>query len=140
MYIGFMNIYRQDSNVRGRVFVKNIRLHAFHGVLQQERVTGNDYLVSVWVSCPLGAAVKSDSVDDTVNYARIYAIVKEEMDTPSNLVEHVAGRIALHVLREMAQAEDVTVQVVKENPPMGAACDGAGVEICLSRADAENIV
>lgn len=119
----------------GKVFVKNIRLHAFHGVLQQERVTGNDYLVSVSVTCSLGNAVKSDSVDDTINYAAVYELVKEEMAVPSNLVEHVAGRIAQRVLERFSLADDVTVEVVKINPPMGAACDGAGVELSLHRSD-----
>lgn len=119
----------------GKVFVKNIRLHAYHGVLQQERVIGNDYLVSVSVTCSLGNAVKSDSVDDTINYAAVYELVKEEMAVPSNLVEHVAGRIAQRVLDRFSLADDVTVEVVKVNPPMGAACDGAGVELSLHRSD-----
>lgn len=119
----------------GKVFVKNIRLHAYHGVLQQERVIGNDYLVSVSVTCSLGNAVKSDSVDDTINYAAVYELVKEEMAVPSNLVEHVAGRIAQRVLDRFSLADEVTVEVVKVNPPMGAACDGAGVELSLHRSD-----
>lgn len=119
----------------GKVFVKNIRLHAYHGVLKQERVIGNDYLVSVSVTCSLGNAVKSDSVDDTINYAAVYELVKEEMAVPSNLVEHVAGRIAQRVLDRFSLADDVTVEVVKVNPPMGAVCDGAGVELSLHRSD-----
>lgn len=119
----------------GKSFCKNIRLHAYHGVLQQERVIGNDYLVSVSVTCSLGNAVKSDSVDDTINYAAVYELVKEEMAVPSNLVEHVAGRIAQRVLDRFSLADDVTVEVVKVNPPMGAACDGAGVELSLHRSD-----
>ncbi len=104
-------------------------------MLQQERVIGNDYLVSVSVTCSLGNAVKSDSVDDTINYAAVYELVKEEMAVPSNLVEHVAGRIAQRVLDRFSLADDVTVEVVKVNPPTGAACDGAGVELSLHRSD-----
>lgn len=122
-----------SDKLTGRVFVKNIRLHAFHGVMPQERITGNDYLVSVSADCPLAAAAESDSVDDTLNYAHIYNIVKEEMALHSNLVEHVAGRIGRRVLAEFPLADNVRVEVVKLNPPMGAACDGAGVELMLGR-------
>ena len=122
-----------SDKLTGRVFVKNIRLHAFHGVMPQERITGNDYLVSVSADCPLAAAAESDSVDDTLNYARIYNIVKEEMALQSNLVEHVAGRIGRRVLAEFPLADNVRVEVVKLNPPMGAACDGAGVELTVCR-------
>lgn len=122
-----------SDKLTGRVFVKNIRLHAFHGVMPQERITGNDYLVSVSADCPLAAAAESDSVDDTLNYAHIYNIVKEEMALQSNLVEHVAGRIGRRVLAEFPLADNVRVEVVKLNPPMGAACDGAGVELTVCR-------
>lgn len=122
-----------SDKLTGRVFVKNIRLHAFHGVMPQERITGNDYLVSVSADCPLAAAAESDSVDDTLNYAHIYNIVKEEMALQSNLVEHVAGRIGRRVLAEFPLADNVRVKVVKLNPPMGAACDGAGVELTVCR-------
>lgn len=122
-----------SDKLTGRVFVKNIRLHAFHGVMPQERITGNDYLVSVSADCPLAAAAESDSVDDTLNYAHIYNIVKEEMVLQSNLVEHVAGRIGRRVLAEFPLADNVRVEVVKLNPPMGAACDGAGVELTVCR-------
>ena len=122
-----------SDKLTGRVFVKNIRLHAFHGVMPQERVTGNDYLVSVSADCPLAVAAESDSVDDTLNYAHIYNIVKEEMALQSNLVEHVAGRIGRRVLAEFPLADNVRVEVVKLNPPMGAACDGAGVELMVCR-------
>ena len=122
-----------SDKLTGRVFVKNIRLHAFHGVMPQERITGNDYLVSVSADCPLAAAAESDSVDDTLNYAHIYNIVKEEMALQSNLVEHVAGRIGRRVLAEFPLADNVRVEVVKLNPPMGAACDGAGVELTVRR-------
>lgn len=122
-----------SDKLTGRVFVKNIRLHAFHGVMPQERITGNDYLVSVSADCTLAAAAESDSVDDTLNYAHIYNIVKEEMALQANLVEHVAGRIGRRVLAEFPLADNVRVEVVKLNPPMGAACDGAGVELTVCR-------
>ena len=122
-----------SDKLTGRVFVKNIRLHAFHGVMPQERVTGNDYLVSVSADCPLAVAAESDSVDDTLNYAHIYNIVKEEMALQSNLVEHLAGRIGRRVLAEFPLADNVRVEVVKLNPPMGAACDGDGVELTVCR-------
>ena len=122
-----------SDKLTGRVFVKNIRLHAFHGVMPQERITGNDYLVRVSADCPLAVAAESDSVDDTLNYAHIYNIVKEEMALQANLVEHVAGRIGRRVLAEFPLADNVRVEVVKLNPPMGAACDGAGVELTVCR-------
>ena len=106
-----------------------MRFHARHGVLEQERLTGGDFVVSLSARYPLAAAAQSDDVADTLNYAEAYAIVKREMQTPSRLIEHVAGRIGESLLRTMPRIEELTVEVRKQNPPMGADCDGAGVRL-----------
>lgn len=113
--------------------IDNIHLKAFHGVEPQERVVGQDYVVSLSMDCEADLAVETDDVAHTVNYAEAYAVVKEEMTVPSMLLEHVAGRMARAILRTQPLVMTVRVRVVKVCPPMGAACDGAWVEMSLSR-------
>ena len=113
------------------VFIDGLRLYAFHGVLPQERRVGGWYRVSLRVHYNISRAMQSDCVDDTVNYAELCALVKREMAVPSQLVEHVAGRIAQSVFTQFPQSSAVDVRVTKENPPMGADCAGAGVELHL---------
>ncbi len=115
--------------VSGKIFIDNMRFHACHGVLPQERITGGDFVVSVSATYPLAEAVATDDVAATLNYAIVYELVKKEMSQPSALIEHVAGRIGERLMREMPGIEVLTVRVVKSNPPMGADCDGAGVEL-----------
>lgn len=106
-----------------------MRLHAFHGVMEQERVVGNDYAVSVKVGYPLEKACGSDNVDDTVSYAIIADVVRSEMAQPSALVEHVAMRIARSLIENFPLIFDVTVRISKIAPPMKCDCKSAGVEI-----------
>ena len=115
------------------VYIDNIRLHASHGVLPQERLTGNDYLVSVRAGYDVSRAFGSDDVSDTLNYAEVYASVRDEMLKPSCLLEHVAGRIADRLFNEHADISSIVLRITKTNPPMGADCDGAGVEIHMKR-------
>ena len=115
------------------IFVNDIQLHAYHGVMPQEQLTGNDYLVSVSAQYPIDKAIATDDVQHTLNYAMVYDIVKEEMGISSKLVEHVAGRIAQHLMKQFADISAVRVRVNKLNPPMGAQCAGAGVEIEMAR-------
>ncbi len=112
---------------KGQVYIDNMRFHAHHGVMGQERVTGGDFLVSLSACYPLQKAAESDDVADTLNYAEIYNIVRTEMDIPSNLLEHVAGRIGKKLMKTMPLITELTVKLTKINPPMGADCDGAGV-------------
>lgn len=116
------------------VFIKNMRFHARHGVLEQESSVGGEFLVTVEVKADIQKAFHSDRVEDTINYATIYEIVKKEMNTPSALLEHVAARMAEAILQEFESALDVMVEIMKTNPPMGAQCEGAGVRASFTRS------
>ena len=111
----------------GYIELKGLRFTAKHGVLPQERVVGGEYVVSVRVDCNLEKAVGTDDVKDTLNYAELYQIINKEMQTPSCLLEHVAGRIGERILSAFPQALSVGIEITKRNLPMGADCDGATV-------------
>lgn len=99
--------------------------------MPQERETGSDFIVSLRVKYPVAKAMISDKVDDTLNYASIYECVKSEMEKPSNLIENVAGRIADRLFSVFNKIETIDINLMKVNPPIGAECDGAGVELHL---------
>lgn len=111
------------------VYLKEIRFYAFHGVLPQEQLVGGEFMVSLRVAYPFEAAMESDDVNDTLNYAELYALVKEQMDIPSRLLEHVAGRIVKAIQMQYPQVTRIELKITKQNPPMGADCEGAGVEV-----------
>ena len=113
------------------ICLQNVRFHAFHGVMPQERRVGGDFLVNLRVGYPLEKAMQSDEVGDTLNYAVLYEVVQAEMMKPSNLLEHLAGRIADAIVKRFPQVTSIDMELSKQNPPMGADCDGAGVEIHL---------
>lgn len=120
---------------RSSITIDNVRLYAFHGVMEQERTVGGWFTVALRVDYDFGRAAQTDCVDDTINYAELLKVVKREMGIPSKLLEHVAGRIAQVVVDEFPQVNSVWVRVVKLNPPMGANCDGAGVEIEMTNQE-----
>ena len=109
------------------VFLKNVRFHAFHGVMPQERQVGGDFLLSLRVGYPIDKAMESDDVADTLNYATLFDLAKREMDIPSQLLEHVAGRIVKAITTTFPEVTSIDLELTKQNPPMGADCEGAGV-------------
>ena len=113
------------------ITLQDVRFHAFHGVMPQEGKVGADFLVSLRVGYPLGKAMQSDEVSDTLNYATLYALVDGEMARPSKLLEHVAGRIVKTIEKNFPEVTSIDLKLTKRNPPMGADCEGAGVEIHL---------
>ena len=115
-----------------RIYLKNVRFHAYHGVLQQERIVGNDYVVNLVVDYDFTSAMETDELSATINYAELYEIIKEEMAIPSKLLEHVVGRIGKRVFSEYSAIRQIQLAITKEKPPFGADCDGAGVEVVLT--------
>lgn len=115
------------------IVLEQVRFHAYHGVLPQERLTGNDYVVDLRVKYDVEAATISDQVEDTLNYAEVYQVLAQEMAIPSALIERVAGRIANRLERKFPAIEAISLKIIKLNPPMGADSHGAGVEIRWAR-------
>lgn len=113
------------------IFIDSLRLHAFHGVMEQERRVGADFLVSLQVHYNVCRAMETDDLADTLSYAALCDTVRREMAIPSRLLEHVAGRIAKAVVEQFPQIAAIDLRLAKLNPPMGADCEGAGVEIHL---------
>ena len=73
------------------VYVKNLRIHAYHGVLPHENIVGQDFIVS----------------------ARWGVDISSSMEFPN--------------------VTSLDLTITKLNPPFGADCEGAGVEIHVVR-------
>ena len=117
------------------IFLRNVRFYAFHGVMPQEQKVGGEFLVDLQVGYPIEAAMQSDEVTDTLNYAELYELVKTEMSIPSQLLEHVAGRIVKSINERFPKVSSIDLKITKKNPPMGADCDGAGVHIIVDSCE-----
>lgn len=113
------------------IVLNDVRIHARHGVMPQETAVGGDFIVNLRVGYDFRQAMMTDNVTDTLSYADIYDMVKREMDKPSRLLEHVAGRIAKCLFDTWPDVSSLDMTITKLNPPMGAECGGAGVEIHL---------
>jgi len=103
----------------GKVKIDNIRVYAHHGCLKEETAIGSEYRVDVSVDADLTKASLSDKLSDTVDYVHINQIVKQEMDIPSKLLEHVGQRIINRIFKEIEIVDKATVWVSKINPPIG---------------------
>lgn len=78
-----------------RIELKGLRVRGHHGVLEQERQEGQDFVIDVELTVDTRAAAASDALAATVDYGdlaqRIAAVVAGE---PVNLIETLAARLA----------------------------------------------
>jgi dihydroneopterin aldolase len=112
-----------------QILLENMEFYSFHGHYAGERKIGNRFLVSVNIDTDMQKPAETDRLEDTLDYREVYETVKEEMQVPSNLLEHVAGRIVDALYRKFSTIKKVTVKVTKLNPPLGGKTEGVSVVI-----------
>lgn len=100
-----------------RITIDGLRMHAAHGVFEQERLCGNDFEVSVAMEVDYDG---SDRLNSTVSYADVIALIRREMAQPSALIEHVAARIGAAIKAEFPPVSRGTVTVAKLLPPVAS--------------------
>jgi dihydroneopterin aldolase len=118
----------------GKIFLKNIRLYAFHGCMDEEEKIGSDYVVNVIVHTNLEKSSITDTLGDTVDYVSLHSIVKEEMGIRAKLLEKVADRIIKRIFKEHLEVSMARVKVAKQNPPIGGNVEEVAVELELERS------
>ena len=112
-----------------RITLTGLRVRGFHGVLPQERVAGQDFLVDVVLHLDLAPAAASDDVTDTVHYGelaeRLADVVAGE---PVGLIEARAHRLTSVCLSyDKVQRAEVTVH--KPSAPIPLAFGNVSVTL-----------
>tara|TARA_B100000953_G_C17971996_1_gene406398 strand:+ start:793 stop:1149 length:357 start_codon:yes stop_codon:yes gene_type:complete len=110
------------------ITIEGIRLYAYHGHLPEESKLGGHFIVNVWVTADTSEVETTDDLNDTVDYVKIIAIVKEQMAIRSDMIEHPAKRIVDAILL-LDKVQKVKVEVEKIQPPIDASFDKISVTI-----------
>ncbi|MCE4957960.1 dihydroneopterin aldolase [Macrococcoides caseolyticum] len=116
-----------------KIFLKGMQFYAYHGVFEAENQIGQIFVVDVELDVDLKLAGETDDLEQTVNYGLVYEDIKSEMAIQSNLLEHVAERIAKILFNHYNQIMALKVKITKMNPPIPGVYDGVGIEIYRSR-------
>ncbi len=112
-----------------RISIRDLRVETRVGVSDQERGFPQTIAINVDIAADLSRAGTSDDLSDTVDYdetARaIAALVRSRQ---FNLLEHMAEKIASLVCG-FEGVEGVTVEVVKEQPPIDEEVGAVAVRV-----------
>lgn len=117
-----------------RITLRAVTARARHGVLPEEKITPQPFIVDLDLEADLSGAGASDRLADTVNYATIAAQAHRTLTGHSvDLLENLAERIAQACLQE-PHVEAVRVTLHKPEAPVGVPCGDVEVEIRRERA------
>lgn len=106
--------------MEGTIHIDGLRIYAHHGVNPQETVVGNVFEVNLALKIDAEAAMKNDSLGDTVNYAEIVDLVKKCMAEPSLLLENAAYRICHAISDSYPAVRHGSISLYKIQPPISA--------------------
>lgn len=118
---------------QSKIYLREVKFYAHHGVSEQEKLVGNRFMINLELTVDFLAATKSDDVEDTVSYADVYEVLKEQMNVPSKLLEHVLGRINDALYAAFPKVQGIRIELIKCTPPIGADTNGASVVIASTR-------
>ena len=117
--------------MKATVKVENLKIYAFHGCMEEEKVIGSDYIVNICAICSVGEKAFEDEIGGTVDYVDLARIAKREMSVRSKLLEAVVNRIITCCFNEISVLEQISVTVSKINPPINA--DVASVSVSMDK-------
>ena len=99
--------------------LENMEFYAYHGHYEEEQKVGNRFRVDLRFEVDSAEASRTDELATTDSYLDVYQSVRRQMEIPSHLLEHVAGRIVEALRAEFPAVGALRLKVSKLDPPLG---------------------
>ncbi len=117
-----------------KIKLNEMVFYGFHGVHQEERTLGQRFIVSLELITDHALDSRIKYLEDTVDYTKVYAVVKEIMETHQFLLlESCANLIADRLLSDFTLLQRVTICIQKPSVPIQGTLKAVEVELSRSR-------
>ena len=97
--------------------LKQLRFFAHHGLYEEERKVSNEFMVDLEVTFESTAATVT-KMSETINYIKLYELVKKRMLEPTDLIETLAMTITDLIHQQYSQVKKVSITIQKKYPPV----------------------
>ena len=106
------------------VELKQLHFFAYHGLYAEERKTGHEFEVNLFVSyLPVSGTITG--ISDTVNYVEL---LKSEMQKPRELLETFVMEVSEIIHLSFSQIKKIEIAVTKLHPPITGFTGTVGVK------------
>jgi dihydroneopterin aldolase len=118
-----------------RILMENMGFYGYHGVLEEEKKTGQKFFVDAKLYLPLKKAGETDDLNFSVSYAEVYETIKEIVEKERfNLLEGLAERICSEIFIKYISVQKIFVRIRKPEAPVAGIFDYFGVEFERERS------
>ncbi|MFM2326021.1 MAG: dihydroneopterin aldolase [Bacteroidota bacterium] len=105
--------------------LNNLKFFSFHGLHEEERVLGKEYEINVAVTFTETGAITT--LGQTIDYVKVYSIIKQRMNIPTALLETVAQDLAQLIYTADKRITSISISIKKMHPPIIAFTGNVGV-------------
>ncbi|MBM7622720.1 dihydroneopterin aldolase [Sporohalobacter salinus] len=110
--------------------LEGLEFYGYHGALVEEKELGQRFIIDLELEIDLKEAGRTDQLDKTINYAKVYQTVKKVVEGEAyDLIESVAEEIADRLLTDYSMLKGVLIRVKKPEVPIPGVLDWVEVEI-----------
>ena len=122
-----------NTQSKGKIAIEEMEFYAFHGVHTVERKIGRTFLASVYIDYSIEKAAINRDLEQTVDYAKVYDLVKQEMQITEALLETVCRRIAWKLQHYYPDNQGIEVKISKNAPLVGGKASRSWVSYQLNK-------
>ena len=117
-----------------KILIKNLNLFGYHGVREEEKKHGQNFLFNVEVYINKSSFLDDDNIESTLNYSKVVELIKEiNSKDRFNLLETFSQSLAGKILSMSQLVEKVKVRIEKPSPPIKENLKSVGVECILEK-------
>jgi|1048.fasta_scaffold00046_20 dihydroneopterin aldolase len=114
-----------------QVLLNNIQLHGYHGVHSLEKITGTNFTINLVIDANI--AEGNLLLEDTIDYASVFELLKYEFAQTEDLLENLSNRIIQKIFTTFIQAEKIELTILKNDAPITGFCGQVGIRFCKTR-------
>ena len=114
--------------------IEGLKVFAYHGVLEEESKTGQDFFINAVLKLSLQQAGTEDELKCSVSYAEVCADIAEVMRRNRfALIESCAEAISTELFRKYERIKELEIEVRKPHAPVNEEFESVSVKIFRKR-------
>lgn len=109
------------------IHLHNLKFFAYHGLYEEETVSGNDFELNVDIEADIAENITA--LSQTVDYVKVYEVIRRRMQQPTKLLETLVQDLADKIHATDNRIKYVSISIKKMNPPIADFSGTVGVSI-----------
>lgn len=117
-----------------KIILNEMVFYGFHGVEDAERTLGQRFIVTITLSTDDAKDRFVYKLDDTVDYTKVYEVIKNIMEVEKHLLlENCANKILDSLLDRFDLVESATISIKKPSVPIQGHLSFSEIEMTRGR-------